>query len=183
VAQEIDQETGFSLSSPDFEPGDQVPTRLTCAGGTEIPSLKWQNTPADAEELVVALIDYTDFNEPLLLWLAAGIDPKSNKINPETYQDLESIVETKNDWGNIGFGSPCLESIESDDPDTIRDLQFRVYALATKSNIQPAAHGNDSWAEVKAKATHSAAILMRYDANFDNQLEEFDQIPEEIIEE
>jgi len=170
LQQEISQKSSFEITSSDFEPGAQMPEKLNCKDNLTPPSLSWSNVPEGTQELALALIDYTSYEEPLLVWLVAGIDPTVNQLD-SNYLEIENLVETQNDWGNIGFGKPCLERLDEDDPDSIRDLQFRIYSLNSKSDLENGGHGNKSWAKVKSKSSESAAILMRYDPYFETSFE------------
>lgn len=154
-------ESGLELSSPDFEPGGDLPTVARCDGDNRFPTLEW--TPVDPTlgvvELAVTLSDQTDPEAPLLLWLMAGIDPTITTLPSGTFPN-EAAFETLNDYGQQGFGNPCLESFESGR----RDLQFRLYALGAPSGLLSGDPGNTSWDEVTAKAVDTATLLARVDA-------------------
>ncbi len=152
-------QTGLTLTSPAFQPGDLVPVSATCAGDNVFPELAWTNVPANAVELAVTLSDQTDPEEGLLLWLMAGIDPSNTGLQAGTMPI--GAFETLNDYGNPGFGSPCLESFSSGR----RDLQFRLYVLTQPSGVAPGAPGNEAWATLRAGSVESASILARIDAS------------------
>ncbi len=153
-------ESGFSLSSPDFNPAGEVPQTALCSGGALLPKLEWDGPPADTQEFAITLADYTNFEEPLLLWLGGNIAPNITEF--DIANPPEGFVETQNDYGSAGFGSPCIEDLTEGDESRVRDLQFRVYALAGDIDTEQGGHGNDSWTEIRAQAMESAAVLMRY---------------------
>jgi phosphatidylethanolamine-binding protein (PEBP) family uncharacterized protein len=145
----------LALSSPDFDPGDPAPVDTTCEGANKFPRLEWSGLPANAAEIAVTLADQTDPKKPLLLWLMAGIDPSERGLEAGTMPP--GAFETLNDYGNPGYGSPCLDELG----EGRRDLQFRIYVLDQPSGIAPGDPGNESWSELGARAVDSATLLMR----------------------
>ncbi len=152
--------TGLLLTSPDFEPGGLAPLDATCAGANLPPTLEWNlagSAPTDTAEWAVSLSDQTDPENPLLLWLVVGIEPTVGQLVPG---DLGLADETLNDYGQQGFGTPCLEGFESGR----RDLQFKLYVMDTPSGLESGAPGNTSWDDITAKAVETATGLTRVDA-------------------
>jgi phosphatidylethanolamine-binding protein (PEBP) family uncharacterized protein len=150
-------DSGLTLSSPDFNPGDDIPVSATCGGSNVFPSLAWTVPPAGSAELAVTLSDHTDPAEPLLLWLMAGIDPSRDGLQSGFLPD--GAFETLNDYGNPGYGTPCLESFASGR----RDLQFRLYVLNQPSGLQAGDSGNEAWDSLRAQAVETASLLARVD--------------------
>ncbi|MGH1489255.1 MAG: YbhB/YbcL family Raf kinase inhibitor-like protein [Acidimicrobiales bacterium] len=157
----LDQEvsdSGLSLTSPMFAPGSDIPISATCAGENLFPELAWTGVANSAVELAVTLSDQTDPETPLLLWLMAGIDPSNTGLIEGTMPI--GAFETLNDYGNPGYGTPCLETYS----DGRRDIQFRVHVLTSPSGIAPGDPGNEAWTTVKAGSVDSAALLARVDS-------------------
>ena len=155
-----DQETassGLALSSPAFLPGGQLPESATCAGGNIFPELLWSDVPPLGIELVLTLSDQTDPTQPVLLWQLAGIEPDLGRL--EAGKIPVGAFETLNDFGNPGFGLPCLETMA----EGTRDLQFRLYVLTSPSGIAPGGDGSQAWQQVRTGALESASILARID--------------------
>ncbi|MCP4226755.1 MAG: hypothetical protein GY773_25725 [Actinomycetia bacterium] len=152
-------ESGLTLSSPDFEPGSQAPLDTTCAGLNVFPNLEWSEVDPAAAELAVALIDQTDPEEALLLWLMAGISPQEAGLTAG--QAPAGGFETLNDYGSQGYGSPCLESTGEGE----RDLQFRLYVLNEPSGVGAGAAGNEAWNTVATRSIDTASVLMRITAS------------------
>lgn len=151
-------ESGLALSSPDFAPGGTAPADTTCLGRNVFPNLTWTEVPEGTVELAVTLSDQTDPKNPLLMWLMAGIDPTETGLQAGTAPP--GAFETLNDYGNPGYGSPCLNELSSG----TRDLQFRIYVLNEPSGLAPGDPGNDSWDELGARAVDTATLLMLVDA-------------------
>lgn len=150
---------GLALSSPDFEAGAAAPDDVSCRGRNVFPALRWEGVPAGAAELAITLSDQTDPEEPLLLWLTAGIPPTVTSLDSGVIP--AGSFETLNDYGNPGYGSPCLNTFSSG----TRDLQFRLYALAGPSGLAPGDPGNTAWSTLSATAIESASLLMRIDSD------------------
>ncbi len=150
--------SGVVLSSPDFGPGDDIPASATCAGDNVFPNLSWSGVPGGVGELALTLSDQTDPNEPLLLWLMAGIPPNRTELEAGFLPD--GAFETLNDYGNPGYGTPCLESFQTGR----RDLQFRLYLLPGVSGLQAGDPGNEAWDSLRAQATETASLLARVDS-------------------
>ena len=154
----LDQErspTGLELKSPDFLPGAPAPIDVTCDGENRFPNLAWEQVPVGAAELAVTLSDQTDPENGLLLWLMAGISPSETGLQSGIAP--AGAYETLNDYGNLGYGNPCLEGLG----EGTRDLQFRLYVLDQPSGLAPGDPGNDAWLSLQAQATDSATVLMR----------------------
>jgi phosphatidylethanolamine-binding protein (PEBP) family uncharacterized protein len=146
--------SGVTLSSPAFEAGGVLPDSATCRGDNRFPTLEWTSVPDDASELVVTLSDQTDPETPVLLWLMGGISPGLTRLEGGFLPE-GGAFETLNDYGNPGFGSPCLNSFSTGR----RSLQFRLHVLNSPSGITPGAPGNEAWATVRAKTSESASVL------------------------
>lgn len=141
-----------------FDPGADIPVLATCAGANVFPELRWTGVPPAAVELAVTLSDQTDPEDPLLLWLMAGISPDRSRL--ESGIQPTAAFETLNDYGNPGYGTPCLETFSSGR----RDLQFRLHVLVQPSGIAPGAPGNEAWATLRAASVDSASLLARIDS-------------------
>lgn len=147
--------SGLALFSPDFEPGAPAPANTTCLGTNVFPNLQWSDLPANTAEIAMTLSDQTDPEEPLLLWLMAGISPQESGLTSGVIP--AGAFETLNDYGNQGYGSPCIDSLG----EGTRDLQFRIYILNQPSGLAGSDPGNSSWDALRALAVDSAAVLMR----------------------
>lgn len=152
-------ESGVTLTSPDFDPGGDIPVAATCAGANQFPNLNWTAVADDTVELALTLSDQTNPEEPLLLWLMAGIDPSESGVQQGTMP--EGGFETLNDYGNLGWGSPCVEAFTNG----YRDIQFRLYIMPQPSGLEAGAPGNEAWEQIGARAAESATLLARVEAS------------------
>lgn len=145
--------SGLTLTSPLFGPGEDIPASATCAGENLFPDLMWSAVPAEAIELAITMSDQTDPDNPLLLWLMAGIEPSMGGLTGGVLPI--GAFETLNDYGNPGYGTPCLDSFT----DGRRDIQFRLHVLTQPSGIAPGDPGNEAWSTIKAGSVESASLL------------------------
>lgn len=104
----------FTLQSPAFGAGAEIPREHTCDGADSSPELRWQGVPAGARSLAL-IVDDPDAPDPAapkrtwvhwvlydlpasLAALPAGIHPSA--LPAGTRQGL-------NDWQRAGYGGPC----------------------------------------------------------------------------
>ncbi len=159
AADSLESPNGVRLSSPDFEPGDTIPVTATCNGSGTVPTLEWDGlSPGDGQELALSFTDQTDIDQPVLLWLATGISVDESSI--EAGELPPGAVETLNDYGNSGFGSPCIES----PADSSRRLQFRLHVLSGPSGVSEDDPGNEAFGTVQALTIDAAAVLVTVDS-------------------
>jgi Raf kinase inhibitor-like YbhB/YbcL family protein len=121
----------FTLSSPAFPPGGEIPKEYTCDGGDRSPPLEWAGAPAGTRSyaLIVDDPDAPDPKAPTMTWvhwvlydipasvssLPEGVDTK--RLPPGTREGLNS-------WKRTGYGGPC--------PPIGRHRYFhKLYALDT----------------------------------------------------
>lgn len=147
-------DSGLRLWSPAFEPAGEYPLGVRCSGDNLFPDLEWESVPPGTVELAVTLANQTNPDEPLLLWLAAGIPPATTGLDAGFLP--AGGFETLNDYGAMGWGTPCLDELGSG-----LDLQFTIWALGSPAGFAPGAPGNEAWDDVAARAIDSATVLMR----------------------
>lgn len=107
-------ESGFTLTSPAFSHGGQIPEAYTCEGKDISPPLKWQGVPANTRSLVliVADPDAPDPEAPKITWIhwvlynippdAGGLPEGASPVNLP-----EGTRKGENSWEKTGYGGPC----------------------------------------------------------------------------
>jgi hypothetical protein len=104
----------FTLTSPSFAPGAEIPTHHTCEGPDLSPTLIWSEAPAGTKSfaLIVDDPDAPDPAAPQMTWvhwvlydlpldaseLPEGVSPTA--LPPGTREGV-------NDWQRTGYGGPC----------------------------------------------------------------------------
>jgi Raf kinase inhibitor-like YbhB/YbcL family protein len=104
----------LTLTSPDFEPNGEIPTRFTCESEDVSPALAWSGTPEKARSLAL-IVDDPDAPDPRapkttwVHWVLYNLPPAVSglpqKVGPK---DLPpGTREGVNDWKRTGYGGPC----------------------------------------------------------------------------
>jgi len=119
----------FSITSPAFQAGSEIPARFTCEGEDRSPALEWTGVPPGTRSLVLIVDDpdAPDPKAPRITWvhwllynipaeatgLAEGIPPSGLPVGTR-----EGITDFK----RTGWGGPCP-------PIGRHRYFFRLYAL------------------------------------------------------
>ncbi|MGH9464507.1 MAG: YbhB/YbcL family Raf kinase inhibitor-like protein [Thermoanaerobaculia bacterium] len=121
----------FTLSSPDFAPGGEIPAHHTCEGADLSPTLVWSGAPAGSKSfaLIVDDPDAPDPEAPRMTWvhwvlydLPPGTSELAQGVAPGALP--AGAREGVNDWQRTGYGGPC--------PPIGRHRYFhKLYALDT----------------------------------------------------
>jgi len=104
----------FTLSSPAFASGDEIPTRHTCEGEDLSPALAWSGAPAGTKSLALVVDDpdTPDPRAPRMTWvhwvlydLPAGATGLPEGVAPKALP--AGTREGSNDWKRTGWSGPC----------------------------------------------------------------------------
>ncbi len=104
----------FTLVSPSFAQGAEIPRNFTCQGADVSPALAWSGVPAGTRALAL-IVDDPDAPDPKapkmtwVHWVLYDLPPTATDL-PEDVQpaDLPSGTrEGVNDWKRTGYGGPC----------------------------------------------------------------------------
>jgi Raf kinase inhibitor-like YbhB/YbcL family protein len=99
----------FSISSPAFSDGGNIPSKFTCDAGQTSPSpaLAWSDVPAGTKSFVL-IMDDPDVPMPggFTHWVLADI-PGSAKALPEGFTVGSLGVSANSGFGRPGYGGPC----------------------------------------------------------------------------
>jgi len=121
----------FSLTTPAFAPGGEIPALYTCEGKDASPPLAWSGTPAGTRSLAL-IVDDPDAPDPAapkmtwVHWILYDIPVTATGL-PEAVPPGSLPAGTReglNDWKRTGYGGPC--------PPIGRHRYFhKLYALDT----------------------------------------------------
>lgn len=95
----------FTLSSPAFDNGAQIPAVYTCSGANINPPLRIDNIPGNAKEFVLIMHDPDAPSGDWVHWVVWNI-PVDNSAIDEHSVPAES-KQGVTDFGNKGYGGPC----------------------------------------------------------------------------
>ena len=122
----------FSISSPDFEEGGEIPKKFGYNFENKAPSIHFENVPQEpfsttnATDSVALIMDDPDamgaVGKVWVHWLFYQAMEISNT------SDLEAVYG-KTDFGEIGYGGPAP-------PDRRHTYVFKAYALNTKLDLK-----------------------------------------------
>ncbi|HSI82056.1 MAG TPA: YbhB/YbcL family Raf kinase inhibitor-like protein [Solirubrobacterales bacterium] len=93
----------FSLTSPAFEDGGDVPARHTCEGENVSPELAWSGVPERTRALALIVDDPDAPRGTFTHWLAWNIAPGEEALAERG----SPPVEGENDAGTTGYHGPC----------------------------------------------------------------------------
>lgn len=111
----------FSLSSPSFTPGAELPVRSTCNGADRSPALTWASVPEGTAELALVVSSPSETGMDVH-WILTGIDPTSAGTG-EAALPL-GAGEGPNSSGGTGWSGPCPAQGEAG------QVNFTLYALS-----------------------------------------------------
>ncbi len=127
----------FTLSSPDFQNGDYLPTwcATPVAGGKNVsPELKWQNPPAGTKSFALAVIDEHPVANRWVHWIIINIPKNVNHLSKGASRKNipQGAKELFNSYGFLGYGGP------QPPPGTgTHKYVFTLYALSVSQVSMP----------------------------------------------
>jgi Raf kinase inhibitor-like YbhB/YbcL family protein len=137
----------FSISSPAFTEGGNIPSKFTCDAGQQNPSpaLAWKDAPAGTKSFVL-IMDDSDAPMPggFTHWVLADI-PASTKALPEGFEVGSLGVSANSGFRRPGYGGPCP-------PTGAHHYHFKLMALdidtigvpqgASRADVEKAMQGH-----------------------------------------
>ena len=137
----------FSISSPAFSEGGNIPSKFTCDAGPTAPSpaLAWKDAPSGTKSFVL-IMDDPDVPMPngFTHWVLADI-PVSAKELPEGFQVGSLGVSANSGFRRAGYGGPCP-------PTGAHHYHFKLIALdvetigvaqgASRADVEKAMQGH-----------------------------------------
>jgi Raf kinase inhibitor-like YbhB/YbcL family protein len=142
--------TVFSLGSPAFPPGGQIPRGHTCEGEDVSPPLRWSGAP-DGTAAFALVVDDRDARG-FIHWVVADIPPGTTEMAAGLQADpgadspaggSGAPTQGRNDFGRQGWGGPCPPRGSGD-----HRYVFTLWALSNTLGLG----GNPSGADVRAAA-------------------------------
>ena len=104
----------FSLTSPSFSNGGEIPAEFTCEGKDSSPALVWTDGPPNTRTFALIVVDpdAPDPQAPKMTWVHWVVFniPSSIRALPAAVSSANfpsGTQEGLNDWGRTGYGGPC----------------------------------------------------------------------------
>ena len=149
----------FTISSPAFASGAEIPKANTCQGPDVSPLLTWIDHPPQTNSLALIVDDpdapagtwvhWVMWNIPAATHLLPENVPKSGQLN-------SGAIQGRNDFGKTGYNGPCPP------PGKTHRYYFRLYALDVKLTLQPGATRQEVDAAMKGHIIGKAEHMGTY---------------------
>ena len=111
----------FTMASPSFADGAEIPAPFTCNGEGLSPALSWTGTPLDTTSLALVVRDLNAGG--FVHWVVTDIDPFVQGVGEDGLP--ENAVEGMNGSGATGWVGPCPPAGSG-----VHTYQFALLALA-----------------------------------------------------
>lgn len=109
----------FTLTSPAFRDGGEIPTKFSCDGDDVSPSLRWSGAPDRTQGFALIVDDPDAPRGTFTHWLLYNLAGDTRELS-EGNRTGESL---DNDFGRSGYGGPCPP------PGPAHRYVFTLYAL------------------------------------------------------
>lgn len=142
----------FSLSSPAFVDGGEIPTRYTCDGPDLSPPLAWSGAP-DATAAFALIVDDPDA-AGFVHWVAFDL-PGEQATLAEDASGKGGFGEGRNGFGRAGWGGPCP-------PSGSHRYVFELYALDRRVGLPEGSTAADVRQAIKGHVLGSTRLTGTY---------------------
>ncbi len=115
--------------------GSTLPTRYTCMGPGQVPSIFWKNAPPTAKSMLLIMEDPDAPDKVFTHWIVYNLNPGDEAIPPNQVPAADragSGYQGINTIGTKGYYPPCPPS------GSVHRYIFTLYALDTEINPDPA---------------------------------------------
>jgi Raf kinase inhibitor-like YbhB/YbcL family protein len=138
----------FTVTSPAFRDGGQIPSRFGCpayAGGRgKTPPLRWSGAPTATKAFAIVTDAPDAPGGATVLWLIANIDGTTSEVVEGAR--FPTAVEGQNTFQKVGYTPPCPTRRER------QRYRFTIYALSERVQMSQGAPLKDSLNDI-AKLT------------------------------
>lgn len=98
----------FSLTSPAFEEGREIPRRHSCDGDDVSPPLEWTGAPPETAALALVMDDPDA--RGFVHWVVFDIPASATGSLPAGWASTAETPQGTNSFGRVGYGGPCPPS-------------------------------------------------------------------------
>jgi hypothetical protein len=151
----------FTLKSPAFTKGNNIPKKFTCDGENISPELIWENIPIGTVSLVLICEDPDAPIGIWVHWILYNIPVTLNSIPENLNSRKEWISQQKvmvgiNDFKKAEYGGPCPP------PGKPHHYIFRLFALDIRLDAQPGLNRNQILNAIKGHILKEAQLVGIY---------------------
>lgn len=149
----------FTISSPAFPSGGEIPKANTCQGPDVSPLLTWIDNPPQTTSFALIVDDPDAPAGTWVHWVMWNI-PAATHLLPENVPRSARLqsgaLQGRNDFGKSGYNGPCPP------PGKTHRYFFRLYALDANLTLQPGATRQELDAAMKGHIIGKAEHMGTY---------------------
>jgi Raf kinase inhibitor-like YbhB/YbcL family protein len=149
----------FTISSPSFANGGNIPKKFTCDGEDVSPELHWTSPPAGTQAFALIADDPDAPVGTWTHWVLFDL-PAQNTSLPESVSKIDDLPsgarQGRNDFRRIGYGGPCPP------PGKPHRYFFKLYALGKKLDLKPGASKRDVEQAMQGVILGRAEVMGKY---------------------
>jgi len=149
----------FSVTSPSFQNGGNIPKKFTCDGADVSPELHWTSLPAGTQSLALIADDPDAPVGTWTHWVLFDLPAQTTSL-PENVPKVDELPsggrQGRNDFRKIGYGGPCPP------PGKPHRYFFKLYALDKKLDLKPGASKQDVEQAIQGHILGQAELMGRY---------------------
>jgi Raf kinase inhibitor-like YbhB/YbcL family protein len=116
----------ITVTSTAFAEGEVIPSRFTCDGDGEVPSLTWEGVPGDAAALALVVDDPDAPRGTFTHWVV--LDMSAGTTGLEAGVPPRGARQAENSGGGTSYYPPCP-------PTGVHHYRFTLYALASPTGL------------------------------------------------
>lgn len=110
----------MQLTSPHWQPNQNIPAQFTCDGDDISPTLEWSDIPSTTQSFVLIVRDPDAPRQEFIHWIVKDIPANVTNVADNTVPT--GGIEVRNDFGQTNWGGPCP-------PNGSHRYHFEIYAL------------------------------------------------------
>jgi Raf kinase inhibitor-like YbhB/YbcL family protein len=149
----------FTISSPSFQSGREIPKRFTCDGADVSPELQWTSPPTGTQSFALIADDPDAPVGTWTHWVLFDLPAQTTSL-PESVSKVDELPsggrQGRNDFRKIGYGGPCPP------PGKPHRYFFKLYALDKKLNLKPGASKQDVEQAMRGHIVGQAELIGKY---------------------
>ena len=149
----------FNISSPAFEYGSKIPADHACEGDDVSPQLHWDGEPKGTVTFALIMEDPDAPGGTFTHWMVYNLPPDCHsleKIIPIEKNMDNGAIQSKNDFGKIGYRGPCPPKGEE------HRYFFRIFALKKKLTPESIHTREDFYESIKDHILDEAEYMGTY---------------------
>ncbi len=147
--------TRLDLTSDDFRNGGTIPTKFTCDGADQTPTLRWSDPPSGTKSFAFVIDDPDAPSGTFRHWGVFDIPVSARSIGGGT----RIGTEVGNDFGKPGYGGPCPPKGHG-----AHHYHFKLFALGTERlGLSPRATVADVEQAARAHAIAEGELVGTYE--------------------